>query len=134
MEEALVERLRAAASVAALVGTTNSRPAINWIERGETLPCVTLQDVSSGRRYAQSGPIDLENPMIQMDCWAETYAAAKLLARAVRDEMETAKTVSGIEFDESFLVAERGMTPDDLGSGIKVFRVSLDISVWFTPV
>ena len=134
MEEALVERLRATTSIAALVGTTNSRPAIDWIERGETLPCITLQDVTTGRRYAQDGPTDLENPMVQMDCWAETYGAAKLLARAVRDEMETAETVSGIEFDESFLVAERGMTPDDLGSGIKVFRVSLDFSVWFTPV
>ena len=134
MEETLVSRLRATAAIAALVGTENSRPAINWIERGETLPSVTLQDVSSGRRYAQDGPIDLENPMIQMDCWATTYGAAKLLARAVRDEMETSETVSGIEFVESFLVAERDMTPEDLGSGIKVFRVSLDFSVWFTPV
>ena len=134
MEEALLERLRATAAITGLLTTKNSRPAIDWIERSESLPCISLQDVATGRRYAQDGAVNLENPMVQIDCWANSYGEAKVIARAVIVEMEAAETVSGIEFDESFLVSEREMNPEDLGSGIKVFRVSLDFSVWFTPV
>lgn len=133
MEEALVARLRADAGISALVGTVNSRPAVDWIERSETLPCITLQDVTSGRNYAHDGAIDLESPTVQIDCWAESYGTAKLIARAVIAEMETAATVSGIVFDESFLAASRAMDPEDLGGGIKVFRQSLDFRVWFKP-
>lgn len=134
MEEALLARLRGTAAITALVGTYNSRAAIDWIERPETLPAITLRDITAGKIYAQDGAAGLANPVVQIDCWATTYGAAKLAARAVITEMETAETISGIVFDESFLVASRAMDPEDLGGGIKVFRQSLDFSVWFQPV
>lgn len=133
MEEALLARLRAETSITNLLATRKSRAAIDWIERGEELPCITLQDVTTGRLYAHDGATSLANPTVQIDCWAQTYGAAKLIARAVIGEMETAETISGIQFDESFLVSERAMNPEDLGGGIKVFRQSLDFSVWFQP-
>jgi hypothetical protein len=133
MEEALLARLRSVGAITSQLATVNGRAAINWIERPEELPAITLQDITAGRIYAHDGATGLANPMVQIDCYARTYGAAKLIARAVRDEMEAAATVAGIEFDESFLVASRGMTPDDLGGGIKVFRQSLDFSVWFSP-
>lgn len=133
MEEALVARLRATAAIAALVGTTNSRPAIDWIERPEVLPAITLQDVTSGRDYTHGGATDLERPIVQIDCWAGTYGEAKLIARAVIAEMETQETVSGTAFGFSFVEASRSMDPEDLGGGIKVFRQSLDFRVWFQP-
>ncbi|HCS17665.1 MAG TPA: DUF3168 domain-containing protein [Erythrobacter sp.] len=133
MEEALVARLRADASIAALVATVNSRPAVDWMERPESLPAVTLQDVSAGRNYAHSGAVGLDNPMVQIDCWAESYGEAKVLARAVIAEMEGAATVSGIAFEHAFLAASRAMDPEDLGGGIKVFRQSLDFNVRFNP-
>ena len=134
MEEALLARLRAESSITALTGTHNSRAAIDWIERPETLPAITLRDITAGKIYAQDGATGLANPLVQIDCWAGTYGAAKLLARSVITEMETAETISGIVFDESFLVASRAMDPEDLGGGLKVFRQSLDFSVWFQPV
>ena len=133
MEEALLARLRASSALAALVATRNSRPAIEWIERGPGLPCVTLQDVAAGRTYTHDGATGLDQPNIQVDCWANTYDEAKVLARAVRDVLEAPAVVSGIDFDIAFLVASRAFDPEDLGSGIKVFRQRLDFSVWFQP-
>ena len=133
MEEALVARLRAVSAITSQLATVNSRPAIDWIERTDALPSITLQDVTAGRNYAHDGATGLGNPMVQIDCWANTYGAAKLIARAVRDEMETAATQGSIDFQESFLVSSRGTEPDDLGGGTKVFRQSLDFSVWFQP-
>jgi len=133
MEEALITRLRGTAAITALVGTSNSRAAIDWIERADVLPCLTLQDVTAGKIYAHDGSDHLANPTIQIDCWATSYGAAKVLARAVIAEMETAQTVGSIQFNESFLVTSRGMEPEDLGSGIKVYRQSLDFSVWWQP-
>lgn len=134
MEEALLARLRAETTITALVGTHNSRAAIDWLERPEVLPALTLQDITAGKIYAHDGATGLANPVIQIDCWGNTYGAAKLLARAVITEMETAETISGIVFEESFLVASRAMNPEDLGNGTKVFRQSLDFNVWFAPV
>lgn len=133
MEEALVTRLRAVTAITSQLATVNSRPAIDWIERPETLACITLQDISAGRLYAHDGAAGLANPLVQIDCWARTYGAAKLIARAVITEMEQSATVSSIAFDEAFLEASRAMDPEDLGGGIKVFRQSLDFSVWFKP-
>ncbi len=128
MEEALVARLRAAASIISIGAT------VFWNERSEALPSMTLTVVDDGRRYAHDGAPELDNPMVQIDCWASTYGGAKLLSRAVRDEMESSSTNNGIEFEESFLVSSRDMTPEDLGSGIEVHRISLDFSVWHQPV
>lgn len=133
MEEALLARLRATEAVTALVGTNNSRAAIDWIERPEALPALTLQDITAGKIYAHDGATGLANPVVQIDCWGRTYGEAKLLARAVIAEMETAQTQGSIAFDESFLVASRAMEPDDLGGGLKAYRQSLDFSVWFQP-
>lgn len=133
MEEALVTRLRAAAAIAALVGTFKGRPAVDWIERPEVLSAVTLQDIAPGRLYNFDGVRSLEEPVVQIDCWAKTYGAAKLLARAITTELEQAATVGGIAFQNGFLEDSRAMNPEDLASGIKVFRQSLDFRLFFTP-
>lgn len=133
MEEALIARLRAVTAITSQLAQVNGRGAIGWIERPEQLPAIVLQDITAGRNYSHGGATELDNPLVQIDCFAKSYGAAKLIARAVRDEMEKPATVGGIIFEESFLVSSRGMNPDDLGGGIKVFRQSLDFSVWFQP-
>lgn len=131
MEEDLLVRLRA--NVASVVTTRNGRPAIDWIERGEELPCITLQDFAPNREYTFKGARQYFGPSIQFDCWARTYGAAKIIERALIAEMEQARTVGTTQFDVSFLTDARAMQPEDLGSGIKVYRQSLDFIVWHCP-
>lgn len=133
MEEALLARLRANTTLQGLLGTTNSRASIDWIERSPNLPAISLQDITAGSIYAHDGRVGLANPNVQVDCWAQTYGEAKQVARAVQNELEAAETIGGIAFSEGFLTVSRAIEPEDLGSGIKVFRQSLEFSLWFEP-
>lgn len=128
MEEALVARLLASAGVSALVGTR-----IHWIDRpqAEALPAVTLQLVSASRSYTFQGPCGLSGSRVQFDSWGRTYAEAKTLARAIRDEMEPPATQDDIEFSASFLDSEQDMPTEDIAGGVKVHRVSQDFFVWW---
>ncbi|MEM9085305.1 MAG: DUF3168 domain-containing protein [Pseudomonadota bacterium] len=132
-EEALVARLRAATAITSLVGTYNNRPAIDWVERPEALPAITLQGFAPGRIYNFDGPRSLEEPVVQIDCWGESYGVTKLIERAVIAELEQQATVSGVAFQNGFLADARAMNPEDLASGTKVFRQSLDFRLFFTP-
>lgn len=130
MEEALVARLLAAASVTALVGAR-----VTWGERPqrEGLPALTLSVVSPGRGYTHGGADSLGNPRVQADAWGRSYLEAKSLARATRDAMEPAATQGSVRFGPSQLDAERDLGPEDVGGGMKVFRVSLDFILWVSP-
>lgn len=135
MEESLVARLRAASAVAAKVSIFTGRPAIDWVSRPDrsALPALTIQGVDASRIYSHGGGLGLENKRVQFDCWAPTYGASRLLARAVIAELETSKAVAGTSFDAGFLVADRDMMAEDLGGGVRVYRVSLDFSLWYKP-
>lgn len=131
MEEDLLTRLRA--NLSGVVGTRNGRAAIDWLERGETLPCLTVHGFAPGRQYTFKGPSGYFGASIQFDCWGQTYSAVKVMERAVIAEMEQPRTVGSTIFNVSFLADARAMEPEDLGSGIKVFRQSLDFTVWHRP-
>lgn len=81
MEEALVALFLADAALAGLIGSR-----IHWGVRpqGEALPGVTLfrTDGAEGRIY--TGGDGFADSIVQADCWAETYAAAKGVARALK--------------------------------------------------
>lgn len=130
MEEALLERLRADASIAAIVGAR-----VNWIERpqGSTLPAVTLQVISPGREYTYAGASGTASPRVQADCWGRTYQEAKLLSRALIACVEQRETVRGIRFAPAFIDAARDMPTEELDGGAKVYRVSIDAIVWNSP-
>jgi hypothetical protein len=82
MEEALVARLLATASVTSLCGSR-----INWNARPQgqqTSPDIVLTRVSGVRDYSTSGPIGYVQSRVQIDCYAVTYTACVSLSRAVR--------------------------------------------------
>lgn len=130
MEEALVARLLAAVAISEIVATR-----VNWGFRvqAESLPAITLFNVSPARTYTFKGPSGLAGPRVQVDCWAADFATAKALSRAVIDTIEPPATVAGINFHAAFLANERGPSTEDLGGGNAVHRVSLDFFVWFSP-
>lgn len=133
MEEDLVARLRANSGVAALVALRGARPAVDWQERGEELPCVTMEMVAPGFGYTFAGADALKGATVQFDCWATSFAAATLLERAVIVALAPAATFGNTQFDAGFVLASRSRQPEDLGGGIKVFRKSLDLAVWHRP-
>lgn len=135
MEEAIITRLRSDAGMIAATATFDSRPAVDWIERPSdaSLPGVTLQAFST-RSYVHAGPTDLQPTTIQFDCWGGTYGETKVMERAIIAIMETSETVASVFFDKAFLDTSVDIEPEDIGSGIKVFRTRMDWSLWTRPV
>lgn len=80
MEEALRTLLKTTAAVSAIVGTR-----VTWGDRrqGAGLPALVLNRVSGQSPKTLKGPTTLDQGAVQIDCYADTYGAAKLLARAV---------------------------------------------------
>lgn len=128
MEEALLALLAADAGVAALLADR-----IAWGARptGEQLPCVVLFRITGVRDYHLQGRSGLVDSLVQVDCWAGTWLAAKSVARAIVDALDTPDQPT---IQKAFVEGERdsfeegdGPLPD--GSS-DFYRTSLDVRVW----
>ncbi len=128
MEEALIARLLADTGVAAIAGARvfpGSRP------QGAALPAVVLNQISGGPLYADDGEVGLEQARIQIDCWAESYAAAKLLARAVTASLSAFEgTVGATTFQFIELDIEQDLREGGGDAASYPFRTALDFLVW----
>ncbi len=125
MEEALIARLRATGPIAALAGAR-----IDWDDRPGELPALTLTMVSPGRSYTLAGADGLDQPRVQIDCWASTKDGRVALARAVLAEMERADDAHGWNFEPAFLEGRLTAREDDEAGGVAVFRETLDFTFY----
>jgi hypothetical protein len=128
MEEAIIARLLADSGVAAIASTRvfpGARP------QASALPAIVLNRVSGGPLYADDGEVGLEQGRIQIDCWADTYSGAKLLARAVTaclsafDGTVDTKTFEFIELENE--PCWQAVLPSRRDGAPKPFRSSLCI-------
>lgn len=85
-----------------------------------TLPAITYVRISGGQVNSMGGYSGLENPRMQIDVWGATYTAAKTLAALVHAAMSAATTFSAL------LISDMDLYEDDT----KIYRVSMDFSVW----
>ncbi len=136
MEEALVSRLRASSGVAAAAGAYKDRPTIDWGERKSddpsAFPAAVLAVVSPGRNYDQDGAAGLSRPRVRVRCYGTSYAGAKMLARAITNELESPETVGAVRFHRAMLNLEIDNDPEDLPGGPKVFLTHLDFFLPWT--
>lgn len=97
MQGALRARITGAATTA---GTR-----VYWVDRPQTsaLPAVTLQTISDPRPQHLKGFDELRSTRVQVDCWADTYAAARSLMEAVLAAVVPENTANGIRFDRSMV-------------------------------
>lgn len=122
MEEKLVALLLANAGVTALVGSR-----VYWSRRpqGVSLPAIILHRVSGTRNYTMQGSSGFVQSRVQVDCWAQSYAAAKQAARAV------IAAVSGLrnaDFQGVFVEGEQDTF--EIGAGAaELNRTSLDLII-----
>ncbi len=129
MEEALIAKLLATSGISSIVST---RVYPGSLPQGGPRPAITVNRISGAPLYADDGEVGLEDARVQVDCWADTYTGAKLLARAVRDCLSAfAGSVSGVNFRNIMVDAERDLREGGGNSAEYPFRVSLDFIVWF---
>lgn len=82
IEEGLVYKLQNTAGITALVST---RTYNTRIPEGATLPCITIQRISTPRVHTHdsSGLTGTAHPRFQVDAWATTQASAKAINDAI---------------------------------------------------
>jgi len=83
-------------------------------------PAVTYQRVSADRVYSLNGYNTLENPKMQIDCWATSFETVKDLASKMRQVVDSATAFA------SNLISDQDLYEDELN----VYRVSMDFSLW----
>jgi hypothetical protein len=128
MEEALIALLIGDGGLAALVGARvhgGSRP------QGSGLPAVVIARIGGAPLYSDEGEVGLDQARMQVDCWGESYASAKLTARAVRRVLSGFEgTVGGITIQFIMLDAERDFREGGANSAEYLFRTTLDFLIW----
>lgn len=125
MEAALAAILSADAAVFAIVGAR-----IHPIQRpqGSATPALVMTRTGGGHAYTYAARDGLVESRVQIDAWADRYADAKALARAVTDALSGFRAASGT-IRSAFLFAERdGLAEIDPGGTLA--RVSLDFTIW----
>lgn len=134
MIEGVRTALLADATVAGLVGT---RVYPRYLPQGGALPAIALHLISGVPDQASSGPTGPIERRVQVDCWAERYAAAASLAKAVRDRLDGLNgTFSGITFGgRCRCVHEGDLGGDeppaiDQGPGLPIAGRRLDFMLW----
>lgn len=115
--------LLGAAPVVALAG---SRIRFGRADQSDARPFVVLQRVSAESNYHYQGPSGYVASRFQIDSYADTYTAAKKLARALEARLSGFKggIIQGI-----FLESHRDFTAADAGNVSNLFRISIDITV-----
>lgn len=131
MEEALIKRLLATTAITNLVSNR-----INWMTLPDAFPRpnLTLQVSDGGTDYTHEGLSSLQYPRIQFNCWGNTYAQAKAVARALFSELNTEKDVDAIHFEDAIMVYDQDMPKETLKGGTDVYRVVRDFLVPHRPI
>ena len=92
------------------------------LPQSPTYPCISYQRIWGGQENLLSGYATLQNALIQIDCWATSYAAVKHLSTAVHYMMD----VAGSTRFKAVLSGDQDMYEDE----VEIFRVSMDFQVW----
>ena len=122
LEESIFSHLSTVAAITTYVGASSSaRIYPVYLPQDPTLPAMSYQRISSQPHVSMGGFCNLDNPRIQIDCWATSYSAVKELSEAVRDAMMSALAFRALEISDQDL-----FEPE-----LEIYRVSLDFSCWF---
>lgn len=106
-------------SDAGVVAIASDRVYPDEAPQNAALPYVVYTRISSGRVYSLSGYSGLENPRIQIDCYAETMADVVSLSDAVISAMRGATTFK-VAMDD----------PENMPEEDGTFRIMIDFSIW----
>lgn len=127
MQTQLRTRLLNDATISALVGTR-----VDWGVRpqAKALPSITLILANDGRDQRLSGLQVTQGPLVQIDCWADTYADAAAMREAVVTLISTAAVQSGTRFLGAGNINTQDL-PEKTDTGI-VHRAMIRANIWHT--
>jgi gamma-glutamylcysteine synthetase len=109
-----------------LVALVNDRIWPVEAEQGVKEPYCVYEQVSGGRRYSHSGYSNLQRSRMQVNCYADTFEAAKEIAAQVTAALES-WSEANVKAVGSFQQNEIDMIDIDTG----FYVVMVDFFVWY---
>lgn len=106
-------------------------PRVIWgrkVPQGTPRPYLQLQVISDPRPEHLKGYNRARATRVQADCYAGSYAEAKVMAEGLVPLLSTPATIDGIKFGHT-----KAEGPQDLGEDTAdgfIHRMSLDLLVW----
>ena len=97
--------------------------------QGQPFPAVVLATVSDNEGYTLQGPNGVTEARVQVDCYADSYGAAKLLSRAVRSLLSGYQHAA---FQGVFFAGSRDSREGGSNDAERPYRTSMDFMVHFT--
>lgn len=121
MQQALRRRAKEAAGALAT--------QLDWgaVPEGTSRPYGTLLTVDDADKALLDGGADLGDALVQVDCYGDTYGAARALAKAIKAGITPAATVDGVRFERSFV--DGPSDSREQGAAGLVHRCRLDVRV-----
>lgn len=103
------------------------------VSQCEKMPAITYQQIDDRKMPTHSGPNTLLNTRMQIDCWAETYAEASALKKAVRLALDGfIGTVNGRKIGNIIMDDSRDLSRPMPGADeLKRYGKSLDFMIVF---
>ena len=90
------------------------------VPQQSAFPVITYARISGGQQNDLFGYSGIENPRIQIDCWAETYKEIKTIAENVHSVLSTVTTFRAI------LISDMDFYEND----VELYRESMDFKMW----
>jgi hypothetical protein len=125
MEEALITRLAAAATSA------DDRWSWHGRARDDAPPSGVLLKITPGEEWTHDGPDGLDRPRVRFDLYGATDQEVLTLARELKVEMRTERTVAGVKFHPAMLDAERTLDASEEEGGAGLFRIQQEYLFYF---
>ena len=128
LDEGLVEYLKAYAGLASLI---SARVYLRKIPQGATLPCLTIQRISTPREltHDSSGSTgDLAHPRFQFDAWATTYGSAKAITDQLRAALNGHRGATGTGVTINAALVQDEAPNSDPETGLESIRS--DYIIW----
>ena len=130
--DAIVTILTTDVTVAALV---SDRVSPITASAATELPHITYERTADEAHKTLSGTVKLRHATIRITCWADGYAAARVLANAVVAALDSYQGTVGTTYLDSVSVS---IQADDMETTLEgeeraADAVALDVSVWYKP-
>ena len=133
IEKGLFQFIQSDANIAKLVTTTNGA-GVYWVlmPKGAAVPCIVLSRTATQDTLTMQGATPLRGALIQLDCYASTYYAARSLADAARKLIESFKgtLADGTVMDGALITKDWDMPFEEGALGF-VYRAMLEFRVWY---
>ena len=114
-----------------IVKEVDGADIVEWgaLPQNSGYPAIVLNIVSDTSDHTQSGPSGFSISRVQVDVYAETYGAARLLARKLRAALDGKR--SGI-IDSILRVSERDAKENGSDGQPAIYRVQQDFNAAYT--